>query len=287
MEWKEIKDGKPVEEGVENASEEKPEVAENATEVKSEVKAQEPVEQKAEEPAEKAPEAKPEAPAEKEPETKAEAPAEKEPEKEGEAPADEAPKEEKKEAPTVDDKAEAPTKEIKSEAPAEDKPAEAETKAPEDKTAEKEEKTPEEKAAEKKANRAKRLKIYSKAVFYTLVLGVAVIILFFFIGVGVKNTDGPVGYWTIKEASSGDVVMKSEDAEAMGLREIGAFKLNRGGDCEITYLGKKAQGTWKQSDSGKIVIKYGEDKKIVAQISTKTGVMKAKDNESMVYKLEK
>ena len=220
MEWKVIKDGKPVEEGVEKAPEEKPEVAENATEVKPEVKAQEPVEQKAE-------------------------------------------------------------------APAEDKLAEAEAKAPEDKTAEKEEKTPEEKAAEKKANRAKRLKIYSKAVFYTLVLGVAVIILFFFIGVGVKNTDGPVGYWTIKEASSGDVVMKSEDAEAMGLREIGAFKLNRGGDCEITYLGRKSKGTWKQSDSGKIVIKYGEDKKIVAQISTKTGVMKAKDNESMVYKLEK
>ena len=81
--------------------------------------------------------------------------------------------------------------------------------------------------------------------------------------------------------------MKSEDAEAMGLREIGAFKLNRSGDCEITYLGKKSKGTWKQSDSGNIVIKYGEDKKIVAKISTKTGVMKAKDNESMVYKLEK
>ena len=159
MEWKEIKDGKPVEEGVEKAPEEKPEVAENATEVKPEVKAQEPVEQKAE-------------------------------------------------------------------APAEDKLAEAEAKAPEDKTAEKEEKTPEEKAAEKKANRAKRL-------------------------------------------------------------EIGAFKLNRSGDCEITYLGKKSKGTWKQSDSGNIVIKYGEDKKIVAKISTKTGVMKAKDNESMVYKLEK
>ena len=51
MEWKEIKDGKPVEEGVEKAPEEKPEVAENATEVKPEVKAQEPVEQKPEAPA--------------------------------------------------------------------------------------------------------------------------------------------------------------------------------------------------------------------------------------------
>ena len=274
MEWKEIKDGKPVEEGVEKAPEEKPEVVENATEVKAEVKAQEPVEQKAEAPAEKAPEAKTEAPAEKAPEAKTEAPAEKEPETKAEAPAEEALKEENKEA-AKDDKAEAPVEDKKPEEKAEDK-ADA---APE--------KTPEEIEAEKKANRAKRFKVYSKAVFYTLVLGVAVIILFFFIGVGVKNTDGPVGYWTIKEASSGDVVMKSEDAEAMGLREIGAFKLNRGGDCEITYLGKKSKGTWKQSDSGKIVIKYGEDKKIVAQISTKTGVMKAKDNESMVYKLEK
>ena len=244
MEWKEIKEGKPVEEGTEKKREK---VAEKVIEAKPEVRTPEQAEQK---------------------------PEEKAPEKKTEAPADAKPVEEKKESP-ADDKAEAPAKEIKSEAPAEDKPFEVEAKAPEDKT------------AEKKARREKRLKIYSKAFFYVLVLGAAVVILFFFIGVGIKNTYGPVGYWTITEASSGDVVMKPEDAEAMGLREIGAFKLNRGGDCEITYLGKKAQGTWKQSDSGKIVIKYGEDKKIVAQISTKTGVMKAKDNESMVYKLEK
>lgn len=278
MEWKEIKDGKPVEEGVEIASEEKPEVAENTTEVKPEVKAQEPVEQKAEvkveAPAEKAPEAKTEAPAEKEPDKKVEAPAEKEPEKKAEAPADEAPKVDKKEA-TTDDKAEALVEDKKPEEKAEDKS----DAAPE--------KTPEEIEAEKKANRAKRLKVYSKAVFYTLVLGVATIILFFFIGVGVKSTDGPVGYWAIKEASSGDVIMKTEDAEAMGLREIGAFKLNRGGECVITYLGKQEKGKWKQNDSGKIVIKYGEDKKIVAKINEKTGVMTAKDNESMAYKLEK
>jgi len=263
MEWKEIKDGKPVEEG-----------AEDKSELKAEVKAQEPAEQKPEAPAE--------APAEKAPEAKTEAPAEKEPEKKVEAPAENP--EAKAETPSEDSKSEASAKDNKSEASVEDKTVEDKS---EDKPAEKEEKTPGEKAAEKKAGRARRFTIYSKAFFYVLVLGAAVVILFFFIGVGIKNTDGPVGYWTIKEASSGDVVMKPEDAEAMGLREIGAFKLNRGGDCEITYLGKKAQGTWKQSDSGKIVIKYGEDKKIVAQISTKTGVMKAKDNESMVYKLEK
>lgn len=256
MEWKEVKDGKPVEEG-----------AEDNSELKAEVKAQEPSDDKVEEKApEKETKASADKPAdEKKPELKAQEPAEN--------------PEAKAETPSEDNKSEASAKDNKSEAPVEDKS--------EDKPAEKEEKTPEEKAAEKKAGRARRFTIYSKAFFYVLVLGAAVVILFFFIGVGIKNTDGPVGYWTITEASSGDVVMKAEDAEAMGLREIGAFKLNKSGECEITYLGKKSEGKWKQSDSGNIVIKYGEDKKIVAKISTKTGVMTAKDDESMVYKLEK
>lgn len=193
----------------------------------------------------------------------------------------------------AEEPAEEQTVEIKEEkAPeiAEEKPAEE--KAPE--TAEEkpaEEKAPktagDDRKAARKKSRQKRFRFYGKTVFYALAICAVALIAFFFFGVGIKNTDGPVGYWKITEASSGEVVMHSEDAEAMGLREIGAFKLNRGGDCVITYLGKSANGKWKESKSGKIVIEYAKDKKLVATINEETNVMTAKDDESMVYKLEK
>ena len=143
------------------------------------------------------------------------------------------------------------------------------------------------KKAEKKTARKKRLLIYHRIIFTVLILGAVTLIAIFLFGVGVKHNDGPVGYWTITKASSGDVSMTAKDAEAMGLSRIGSFKLNKSGDCVITYLGKEFEGTWKKSDSGKIVIDYGEEGRLVAEINTKTGIMTAEDGVSMVYTLEK
>jgi hypothetical protein len=97
---------------------------------------------------------------------------------------------------------------------------------------------------------------------------------------------GPVGYWTIDEITTGDVVMTQDDAKALGFGIPGAFKLNKSGSCEIELLGDKYEGTWEQSKDGTITMKYGKDQSAKASIDD-DNIMTATDNKGTVYKLSK
>ena len=111
-------------------------------------------------------------------------------------------------------------------------------------------------------------------------------IFFFGTAYSVKNSDSPVGYWTIKEASSASVTMTEDEATALGLNEIGHFRLDNSGSCEIVYLFDEYEGTWVQNSDSTISISYGDEQTMTVVIDD-GGVMSATDGSFMRYTLEK
>ena len=101
-----------------------------------------------------------------------------------------------------------------------------------------------------------------------------------------KKDNSPVGYWKVKSAASGEVVMNQEDAEKLGLEAIGTIRINKSGTCEISILDLEAEGSWTQAEDGTVSISFGEGEVLTAHISEE-GVMTAEDGESTVYTLEK
>lgn len=97
---------------------------------------------------------------------------------------------------------------------------------------------------------------------------------------------GPVGYWTIDEITSGDVVMTQDDAKALGFGSPGAFRLNKSGSCVVELLGDKYEGTWEQAKDGTITLEYGDDLSATATID-EDNVMTATDSQGTVYKMTK
>ena len=114
----------------------------------------------------------------------------------------------------------------------------------------------------------------------------AAVLGFLILTMTVKNSSSPVGFWIIKEAASGDVVMTEEDAKAIGLTKIGAFRLDKSGDCSLVILESEYAGKWTEGDDGRLNINYGDGLVLYATIDEE-GVMTATDDVSMRYTLEK
>ena len=100
------------------------------------------------------------------------------------------------------------------------------------------------------------------------------------------SCSGPVGYWTIDEITTGDVVMTQDDAKALGFGTPGSFKLNKSGSCVVELLGDKYEGTWKEDKDGEITLEYGEGLSATATIDD-DNVMTVTDNQGTVYKTSK
>ena len=45
-----------------------------------------------------------------------------------------------------------------------------------------------------------------------------------------SKDDPAVGYWIVQKVAAGDVVMKEEDAESIGLSAVGTIKLQKSGN---------------------------------------------------------
>ena len=148
-----------------------------------------------------------------------------------------------------------------------------------------EEKQEEEKLKEADAKKKKR-KVLRTVMIIILLAILAVVIYFAAVLLSVKNSDSPVGYWVIKEGTSGGVTMTEEDAEAIGLNEIGSVRLDESGKCEVNILGEESSGTWTSDDDGTITISYGEEKTLTATIDDE-GIMTAQGENQLEYTLEK
>ena len=135
---------------------------------------------------------------------------------------------------------------------------------------------------------AKRKRKVRRQLMIIIMLAILAVVAFFAVLlVSTKASDSPVGYWIIEEGTSGGVTMTQEDAEAMGLNDIGSFKLDKSGECVVTILGEESTGKWTSNEDGTITVDCGEEKTFTAAIDDE-GVMTAKDDTMMVeYKLEK
>lgn len=153
-----------------------------------------------------------------------------------------------------------------------------------------EEKKAEEKSAteagEGTAAEGKKRSVHKIVVTVILIAILAAAVAFGIMVLSIKNSSSPVGYWVIKEGASGGVTMTQEDAEALGLNEVGSIRLDKSGDCKVTILGEEYEGKWTGDDDGNITITYGEDKTLTATIDDE-GIMKAHDELMMEYTLEK
>ena len=141
-------------------------------------------------------------------------------------------------------------------------------------------------AEEAKAAARKKRKTRRFVMIAILLVLLAVAVYFAVVLISVKHSDSPVGYWVIKESSASGVVMKDEDAEAIGLSEIDSVKLNEDGKCEVVILGEESKGTWTNDDDGNITISYDGDKTLTATINDE-GIMTAQGENQMEYTLEK
>ena len=135
---------------------------------------------------------------------------------------------------------------------------------------------------------AKRKRKVRRQLMIIIMLAILAVVAFFAVLlVSTKASDSPVGYWIIEEGTSSGVTMTQEDAEAMGLNDIGSFKLDKSGECVVTILGEESTGKWTSNEDGTITVDCGEEKTFTAAIDDE-GVMTAKDDTMMVeYKLEK
>ena len=172
-------------------------------------------------------------------------------------------------------------KEVKEETTVKSEPKEAKIK--DEGSAEKTEveKQPQKKASGK--NRNKLLRILLGIIMCTLL---AIVVSVLSIGLGTRDSGSAVGNWQIIEVTAGAESMSLEDANNLGITEIGYFRLNNSGTCEIKILDFETEGEWTEGEDGVITIKFGEEETIVAQIDEE-GVMTAKDDALTEYKLEK
>ncbi|MBE6019850.1 MAG: hypothetical protein E7230_05945 [Clostridiales bacterium] len=165
---------------------------------------------------------------------------------------------------------------------------EPETNAPEAEITETEfpeayEKKPAKKAKSKKAGKKSTLhKLLGVIIALILIIAAAVI----WMAVDTKYSDSAVGNWEIKEVAVGEETMTLKEAEDMGLTEIGHFKLNNSGSCEIKILDFEAEGKWTQDENGVITINCGDEETFSATIDEE-GLMTAEDTTSTKYTLEK
>ena len=165
---------------------------------------------------------------------------------------------------------------------------EPETNAPEAEITETEfpeayEKKPAKKAKSKKAGKKSTLhKLLGVITALILIIAAAVI----WMAVDTKYSDSAVGNWEIKEVAVGEETMTLKEAEDMGLTEIGHFKLNNSGSCEIKILDFEAEGKWTQDENGVITINCGDEETFSATIDEE-GLMTAEDTTSTKYTLEK
>ena len=148
------------------------------------------------------------------------------------------------------------------------------------------EKKQEEEKQQDAADKKKKRKVRRIVISIILLAILAVIIYFAVLLISIKSSDSPVGYWVIIEGTSGGVTMTEEEAEAIGLNEVGSVRLDESGKCEVVILGEKSSGTWKSDDDGTITISYGEGKTLTATIDDE-GIMTAQGDDRMEYTLEK
>ena len=164
-------------------------------------------------------------------------------------------------------------------------PEEIDTEEPkqDDEEAGSDEKKPAKKAKGKKAGRKSTLhKLLGVITALILIIAAAVI----WMAVDTKYSDSAVGNWEIKEVAVGEETMTLKEAEDMGLTEIGHFKLNNSGSCEIKILDFEAEGEWAQDEHGAITINCGDEETFSATIDEE-GLMTAEDTTSTKYTLEK
>lgn len=144
------------------------------------------------------------------------------------------------------------------------------------------------KAKGKKSGNRSVLRIALVVVVVSLL---AVLALLAMMAFNTKNSDSPVGYWDIREMTSGETVMTAKDAESLGLTGIGYFRMKNSGTCEVKVLNIEVKGTWKQAEDGTITIDCGEAEGAVLHTITASisedGVMSAKDDTLTEYKLKK
>lgn len=106
--------------------------------------------------------------------------------------------------------------------------------------------------------------------------------LFTLVGCG----SGPVGYWKIDTVEAGEVTMGIEDAKSIGLPMVGAVKLQKSGNCEVTLLGEESKGTWEQAEDGTITVNTENDAVYTGSIG-EDKVMTLSDAQGVKYTLEK
>ncbi len=99
-------------------------------------------------------------------------------------------------------------------------------------------------------------------------------------------TGGAVGYWQIQEIQAGDITMGEEDAENIGLNMLGAFKLQKSGNCVVTLLGEDSNGTWEQAEDGIITVTT-ENEAVYKGSIDDDKVLFLTDAQGVQYKLEK
>lgn len=139
---------------------------------------------------------------------------------------------------------------------------------------------------EKAAAKKKKHKVRRTVMILILMAMLAVVIYFAVLLLSVKNSTSPVGFWIIKESTSGEITMTEQDAKAMGLNEIGSVRLDENGTCSVIILGEESDGTWTSDDDGNVTVSYGEGKTLTATIDEE-GKMTAQGENQMEYTLEK
>lgn len=93
-----------------------------------------------------------------------------------------------------------------------------------------------------------------------------------------------LGKWRILEISAGDITMKSEEIDNLGL-DAGFVKINKSGSCVVNLLGDEYEGSWTQSDDGTITFSYGDS--MTGTATVEDGTMTMTDAQGSVYMLEK
>lgn len=100
------------------------------------------------------------------------------------------------------------------------------------------------------------------------------------------SDDSAVGFWIVEKVTAGDVVMKQQDAESIGLNAVGTIKLQKSGKCELNLLGEESKGKWSQAKDGTITINYGDKQTLTGSVSDK-GIMTLTDPQGAEYVLAK
>ena len=143
----------------------------------------------------------------------------------------------------------------------------------------------------KKKKRPKAKTVLAVELGLILVILLGALAYMYWIGSDTRKSDSPMGYWEVVDVTSGDNVMKREDAENLGMTGIGYIKLLKSGKCELKFLDFEAEGSWEESEKGVVSIKYpdkesSKDQEITAKIDG-DGIMTIVDETQITYRLEK